>query len=183
MGNRVAVFIDHSNVHHLLNNMRKADPLWARWYNPLSLAEKLAGNRFIVCVYFYCAPPPSHLLNEGVKEKRQYWMQMGYYQEIDKHDKVTVKYARLEGKKGNLREKNLDTQLTADIIILAAQNHFDTAILVANDQDYVAAVKGVNQLGKRIELAYFEKSLSMHLKSVCNVSRKLRRSYFIDLSF
>lgn len=103
---------------------------------------------------------------------------MGYYQEIDKHDKVTVKYARLEGKKGNLREKNLDTQLTADIIILAAQNHFDTAILVANDQDYVAAVKGVNQLGKRIELAYFDKSIDAPKKRLQRIKKITKKLFY-----
>lgn len=176
MGNRVSVFIDHSNA-------RKIDPLWALWYDPLSLAKKLVGNRHLVSVYFYCAPPPSYLLKEGLREKRQYWIQMRYYQEIAKQEKVTLKYARLEGGKGNLREKNLDTQLTVDLIILAAHNLYDTAILVANDQDYVSAAKGANQLERRIELAYFDKRISMHLKSVCNVSRRLRRSYFIDLSF
>ena len=42
---RVAVFIDISNVLHNILRIRQMDPKWACLYNPLKLAEKLAGQR------------------------------------------------------------------------------------------------------------------------------------------
>lgn len=48
------------------------------------------------------------------------------------------------------KEKNLDTQLTANMISFAAQNMFDTAILVSNDRDYVSALEPTkNIFGKK----------------------------------
>ena len=107
---RVAVFIDHSNVYHLLCDMRKIDRLWVKWYNPRSLADKLVGNRSLAGVYFYCAPPPPYLLQEGKKREKQYWKQISYYEEIKKLPDTELKYGRLTGVKGDMHEKNLDTQ-------------------------------------------------------------------------
>jgi uncharacterized LabA/DUF88 family protein len=180
---RVAIYIDHSNVHHLLCDMRKIDSLWVKWYNPLTLAMKLVGNRELVEVNFYCAPPPPYLLQEGKRSQKQYWKQMSYYGEVEKLPKVNLKYARLSGVKGDLHEKNLDTQLSTDLILSAAANNYDTAIIISNDGDFVSAVAGVMQLGRKIELAYFKGSVSWELKKACNITRRLRRGFFEELSF
>ena len=180
---RVAVFIDHSNVTHLLSDMRKIDPLWVKWYDPRKLAVKLVGNRVLMGIYFYCSPAPSYLLQEGEKGERQYWKQMSYYEKVKKLPDLELKYARLSGAKGDLHEKNLDTQLNTDLLLLATANKYDTAILVANDGDYVSAVEGAKQLGRKVELVYFKHSISWHLKRICDVARRVRRAYFEELKF
>src|SRR3989344_6429669 len=179
---RVAVFIDNSNVYHSLSRIRKTDPTWTITYNPIFLAEKLAGNRRLIGVFFYCVPPPVYLLSEGISGRGKYWKQMGYFDNIRKLNRVSLKYARLEGTRDNLREKNLDTQLVTDMLVLAAQNAYDTAILVANDGDYASAVAGVEKLGRHIELGHFRKGLSHELKAVCKIAHPLRKSFFIDLT-
>ena len=65
--NKVAVFIDNSNVFRNLYDLKTIDPSWVCFYNPLKLAEKLAGNRELVHVGFYCVRPPAYLLEEGEK--------------------------------------------------------------------------------------------------------------------
>ena len=180
---RVAIFIDHSNVTHLLSDIRKIDPLWIKWYNPRKLAEKLKGNRTLIGVYFYCSPPPGYLLQEGEKGEKQYWKQMSYYEAISRLPNTELKYAHLSGVKGDLREKNLDTQLSTDLIMLAMANKYDVAILVTNDGDYASAVEAVKQLGRKIELVYFKHAVSWHLKRICDVARKARRDFFEELKF
>lgn len=106
-GKRVIVFIDHSNVIHLLSDMRKIDPLWVKWYNPRELALKLIGKRELTGIYFYCAPPPPYLLQEGNKGETQYWKQISYYEAIKKLPNLILKYGRLTGSKGDMHEKNL----------------------------------------------------------------------------
>jgi uncharacterized LabA/DUF88 family protein len=179
---RVAVFIDHSNVCHRLAEMKKVDPLWQRWYDPLKLARRLVGKRELVGVHFYCAPPPPYLLQEPGKEKI-YWKQMSYYEEIKKLDKVVLKYSRLSGVKGDLHEKNLDTQLNTDLLVMATQNTYDTAIVISNDGDYESAFQGVKDLGRKVELVYFRYKVSWNLKRIADISRKARRSFFEKLNF
>jgi len=180
---RVAIFIDHSNVLHHLINLRKNDLNWPRWYNPLLLAIKLSGNRNLVGVFFYCAPPPSYLLNGTELDKKKYWKQLSYYESIKKLSLVNLKLARTVGIKAKVHEKNLDTQLSVDMPSLAVKNVYDVAILIANDGDYADAVTEVKNLGKKVELACFRKECSMNLRKACDISRRLRISYFETLNF
>jgi uncharacterized LabA/DUF88 family protein len=180
---RVAVFIDNSNVYKYLSGLRKIDKKWICLYDPLKLAKKLVGERTLVAVYFCCTPPPSQML-KTVDGKEKYSIQSKYYAEIQKLSGVEVKFGNLQGAGGELKEKNLDTQLTANMISLAAQNVFDTAILVSNDRDYVSAIEPTkNIFGKKIELVYFKGFISNSLLRLADVPRKARPSFFERLDF
>lgn len=180
---RVSVFIDHSNVIHSIIKLRKSNPIWARWYDPLKLAQHLAGKRKISQVYFYCAPPPSYLLTLTEIDKQKHHKQTAYYQAIEKLSNVTVMYARTVGKKDEVHEKNLDTQLTSGLQKYAYENSYDRAIVIANDGDYESPIKNVKSLGKKIELAYFRNECSMNTRMLCDVPRRLRPSFFERLEF
>ena len=180
---RIAIFIDNSNVYKYLNKLRETDNKWICLYNPLKLAEKLAGNRTLVSTHFYCTPPPSQMLNSD-EGKRKYSNQTKYYTAIQKLPGVEVKFGNLQGSGRDLKEKNLDTQLTANMISLAAQNMFDTAILVSNDRDFVSALDPTkNIFGKKIELVYFKGYISNSLLRLADVPRKARQSFFEKLIF
>ena len=178
---RIAVFIDNSNVYKYLNELRKADKEWICLYDPSKLAKKLAGDRTLVAIYFYCTPPPSQMLKtQNGKEK--YSIQTKYYTEIQKLAGVEVRFGSLQGSGGALKEKNLDTRLTADMISMAAQNMFDTAILVSNDGDYISALEPTkNTFGKKIEILYFKGSISNSLLRLADVPRRARQSFFEKL--
>lgn len=180
---RVSVFIDHSNVVHRLSEVRKIDPQWVRWYDPEKLANKLKGNRQLVGIYFYCAPPPPYLLQGNRADQKKYWKQMSYYEAIKKIRSVELKFATLKGTRGDLREKNLDTQLNSDLILKSVRNEFDTAILVSNDGDNVSGVEGAKELGRKVELVFFRQRLSMDVKRACDVTRRARRIFFGPLEF
>ena len=182
---KVAVFIDNSNVFRNLHDLRTSDPLWVCFYNPLKLAEKLAGNRELVQVNFYCVRPPAYLLEEGEKGIKKHATTLQYYAAIEKLSPLLqVKYGDLRGSKGNLQEKNVDTQLATDMVTMAALGKFDTAILISNDGDYVSAVENAkNSFGKKVEVLFLMGRLSMALRHVCDVTRRARRSHFEKLSF
>lgn len=97
-------------------------------------------------------------------------------------DDVTVHYATVNGTRGSLQEKNLDTKLTADMVGMAAQNKFDTAILVSNDADYVSGTEMAKGLGKKVEVAYFKGMGSMELRQKCDVPRKTKPSFFTKIN-
>lgn len=102
---------------------------------------------------------------------------------IEKLSLVEVKYGDLRGTKGSTKEKNLDTQLSIDLVTGAAFNKFDTAILVSSDGDYLSAVENVKKFNKKVELLFFRDSISMNLKKSCDITRRARRSYFQPLEF
>jgi len=180
MLNRVAVFIDNSNIFKALQKFRKNNPnIWnVCLYNPLTLAQKLVGSRELVFVGFYCAPPPSSLSQGNNDDKYRYSTAMKYYGLVSNLNLVEIKYATVNGTQGSLKEKNLDTQLVADMTLMAALNKYDTAILVSNDGDYVSGVKPVKQLGKKVEVLYFKGECSFNLRKECDIPRVARPSFF-----
>lgn len=163
---RISVYIDNSNVFKNIRAIRRVvgDKSWVQLYDPLKLAEKLAGKNELISVYFYCVPPPAWLLTEGEESKKKHATASRYYTAIGKLPKVEVKYGYLQGDKEDPHEKNVDTQLATDMVAHAALGQYDTAILVSNDGDYTSAIENIKKLGKRIELLFFRGYLAGSLK-------------------
>ena len=67
----------------------------------------------------------------------------------------------MKGTRGQLQEKNLDTQLATDMVTMAALDKYDVAILVSNDGDYKSAIENTKLFNKKIENLFFKGSLSM----------------------
>lgn len=178
---RVAVFIDNSNVFHRIFDIKKIDKNWVCKYNPLILAEKLVGNRSLVYVGFYCVHPPSYLLDGSLEEKRKYNITKKYYSEIEKLPNVNVKYGDLKGTKGQLQEKNIDTQISTDMVAMAALDKYDVAIIVSNDGDYKSAIENTRLFNKKVENLFFKGSLSYTINGVCDIKRRARRAFFVKL--
>lgn len=181
--NRVAVFIDNSNLLLTIKNLQKTGEYW--WcskYCPKFLAEKLKGNRDIVYIGFYCAPPPAFLITGDDADKNRYKLAMKYYGLVEKTEGVTIHYATVNGARGSLQEKNLDTKLTADMVGMAAQNKYDVAVLISNDADFVSAADIAKSLGKKVELVYFKGNCSFALRKKCDVPRKAKPSFFKEIN-
>ena len=179
---RVAVYIDNSNVFKNIKSIRlNGNKDWTQLYDPLKLAEKLAGNRELVAVYFYCVPPPAWLLSEGEESKQRHATASRYYSAVEKLPKVELKYGYLQGDKSNPHEKNVDTQISSDMVANAALGQYDTAILVSNDGDYLSAITNTKKLGKRVELLFFRGYLSGALRKSCDLTRRARNTHFEPL--
>jgi len=176
---RVSVYIDNSNVFKLIQSIRQGgDRSWVQLYDPLKLANILAGNRELGAVYFYCVPPPPWLLTEGEAGKERHATAQRYYDAIGKLPHVEVKYGYLQGDKNDPREKNVDTQIATDMVAHAALSKYDIAILVTNDGDYMSALQNVKLLGKKVELLFFKGHLAGSLRPHADLLRRARRSYF-----
>jgi uncharacterized LabA/DUF88 family protein len=65
-------------------------------------------------------------------------------------------------------EKRVDTQLVAEMVQMAALDHFDKAILFSGDEDIVPAVEAVSSFGKQVYVATWGgRSLSSELRTRC----------------
>ncbi len=130
---------------------------------------------------FYCVRPPSYLLTGSVLEQKRYNLTQKYYSEIEKLSNVSIKFGDLKGTRNALQEKNLDTQLSTDMVTMAALDKYDIAILVSNDGDYKSAIENTKLFNKKIENLFFKGSLSMAIDGKCDIKRRARRSFFVKM--
>jgi len=143
---QIVIFIDNSNI---FQGFRK--------YNIKADYEKLkkiiTKGRTLQNIYLY----------EGVVypmslEKNK------WYKELSKRSGYVIK-ASFDKITSNVAiEKKVDINIAIDIISLAYENAYDTAVLVSGDGDFVPVVRKVKELGKNVELWAFRYSLAKSLK-------------------
>ncbi len=75
-----------------------------------------------------------------------------------------VKLANLVKLENGYRQKGVDVLLSIDLITKAYENHFDIAIMLVGDRDFLPLVKAVKNLtGKRVFGVVFDKRYSEEL--------------------
>ncbi len=167
---RVAIFIDGSNFYHSV----KAGSIRDTQIDFRKLTEILRSGRLLTGVYYYNAP-----LDRGFNEEK-YWKQQSFLAELRAIPGFHVIMCRMKKIKNpdgtfNFYVKGDDIHLATDMISLAYENVYDTAVLVSGDGDFEPAIKQAQKLGKKVENAYFEVSRSDFLRVICNSSTNLSR--------
>ena len=66
-------------------------------------------------------------------------------------------------------EKGVDVAVAMKMLTHATNKAFDTAILVSGDKDYLDTVKTVKNLGLRVEIVSFRRSLAPDLAAESSV--------------
>jgi uncharacterized LabA/DUF88 family protein len=97
---------------------------------------------------------------------------------------IELKFGRLiKGENGKYRQKGVDVLLSIDLVVKAFQDHYDLALLIAGDDDFVDAVKVVKDLtGKRIIGLYKPEETSPRLIDCLDYALpKLPDPFFKDL--
>lgn len=148
---RVMVFVDGNNLYHCLKKKG-----WRIRTDIGLLAKRLAGQRMLVHIYYYNAPPPG---DKPHTEKSN-----AYFSRVKKTPNLTFRYSWLQptkradeyGSYDSYREKGGDTAMTTDMVSLASQDEYDTAIIVASDGDYAPAARTLVDFGKSVEVVYFQ---------------------------
>ena len=143
---RITIFIDNSNI---FKGFQK--------YNIQVDYEKLktiiTRGRKLDAIYLY----------EGVvypmsPEKKRWYEQLsarsGYIIEAS-FDKIV---------RSGAIEKKVDIKIAIDIVSLAFEDAYDTAVLVTGDGDFLPVVKRVKELDKNVEIWAFKYSLANALK-------------------
>ena len=95
----------------------------------------------------------------------KYDEQNRYFERIQENNDYDVKLGRLiKTKDGRYRQKGVDVLLAVDMITKAFLNHYEIAVLLGGDDDYVDLVKSIKDFtGKRIVGAYFQENVSKRL--------------------
>jgi len=170
MENRVAIFIDGSNLYHALkSNFRRYDLNFAEF------TGKLCGSRRLLRTYYYNVLQDPTQRPEGYREQQEFLdiLRMTPYLEV-----------RLGGTKmaqGIPVEKGIDIMLSTDLLYFAWNDFYDVAVLVSGDADFAYALQAVKNMGKHVEVAYFEGGVSKDLLNVADNRHLLDRRFFHGL--
>ena len=165
------IFIDGSNFYHGLLSLDHKK-FKVSEFNFYKLGKILCGEkRELIRIYYYNAP----LNQEDNKEK--YKAQQRFFERLKKQPEISLILCKLQKRWIDKKRdkyyyvvKGDDIHIAVDMVKLAYNDAYDTAILVSGDGDFVPAVRAVQEKGKRIEHAYFKIGHSWFLKQNCNKS-------------
>jgi len=73
------------------------------------------------------------------------------------------------------KEKGVDVKLAVDILDMAYQDKYDTAIMVSSDTDLIPGIIRAKELGKKIEYIGFSHRPSFAMQRYANLSRLLSK--------
>jgi len=187
---KVIIFIDGSNHYHIVRDIVGDDEDLSK-FDFSKFIKYLVGDRDLIRVYYYTAPlDKNYIAPKGAKETGQetYAKQQQFFEKLKKISYFNLVLCRMQkdsverwkckkcGGKDNKRKysvKEDDIHLAVDMVKLAYNNAYDTAILISSDGDFVPAINAVKEVGKRVENIGFESKFSWHLKNKSDKYRQL----------
>jgi uncharacterized LabA/DUF88 family protein len=162
---RVAIFIDGSNLYHSVkNNFGRHD------MNFTEFANKLSAGRRLFRIYYY------NILQDPSQYPDSYRDQQDFLDALRKTPYLEVRLGTT--KKALGVEKGIDVMIATDLLYFAWRGFYDVAILVSGDADFAYAAQAVKNMGKHVEVAYFETGTSKDLLDVADNRYLLDRNFF-----
>ncbi len=167
---RVAIFIDGSNLYHSLEeNCKRFDLDFA------AFSKKLSKGRKIYRTYYY------NVLRDAERNAQAYLDQQKFLSALYSTPYLEVRLGQSKIRGDTAVEKGIDIMLATDLLKLAWSDLYDVAILVSGDGDFAYAVKAVKDTGKHVELAAFPSNLSTDLANIADDREYFSPTYFKGL--
>ncbi len=76
------------------------------------------------------------------------------------------------------KSKGVDITLTKDLLLHAFHNHYDIAVLVAGDADYIPLINEVKRFGKIVCVAFFGEATPTHLRLCADFFTDIGKSFW-----
>ena len=166
----VAIFIDGSNLYHSLEeNCRRFDLDFD------AFSKKLCKGRRLFRTYYY------NVLRDPERNPQAYQDQQKFLSALYNHPYLEVRLGTSKVRGETAVEKGVDIMVATDLLKLAWDNLYDTAILVSGDGDFAYAVQAVKDIGKHVEVAAFPSNLSWELANVADNREFFTPKYFSDI--
>ncbi len=87
-----------------------------------------------------------------------------WYKDLNNNSGYKIKTSFDKIARGARIEKKVDIKIAIDIISLAYENAYDTAVLVSGDGDFIPVVKKLKEMNKNVEIWGFRYSTANALK-------------------
>ena len=165
---RVMVFIDGSNLYHVLNqHFSRNDIKFGKF------AEKLAGDRNLVRTYYYNIKQDQKGRGSEDQEK--------FLSALYDIPYLEVKLGIVKQRGDAMVEKGVDMMIGVDILKNAYEDLCDTAILVSGDGDFYPALQAAKDQGKHVEIAAFDTNISPETARIADLHIKLNKLSLIHI--
>ncbi|MBA7650942.1 hypothetical protein ES703_58757 [subsurface metagenome] len=179
---RVCIFIDGSNLEISIKNS------FNKRVAPEKLSNKLAAGRRLIRVLYYEAPLIQNVNPTSFNGQQQ------FFQRLRMHPLFEIRLGRRVQRNKQTKcpkcgeahdnptwvQKGVDSLLTFDLVSLAFRNAYDTAIVIAGDEDFVTPCIEVRCLGKMVENAFTKYGWAPRLKLVADNTLELTEDYLSD---
>jgi uncharacterized LabA/DUF88 family protein len=167
---RVAIFIDGSNLYHALrSNFGRYNLNYAKF------TSKLCGERRLLRIYYY------NVLQDPSQRPDVYREQQEFLDILRQTPYLEIRLGSTKMAQGIPVEKGIDVMLATDLLYFAWHDFYDVAILVSGDADFAYALQAVKNVGKHVEVAYFESGVSKDLLDIADKRYLLDRDFFRGL--
>ncbi|NLL95139.1 MAG: NYN domain-containing protein [Thermoplasmatales archaeon] len=141
--NRVMVFIDLRNVLRSVELQAVETRL-----DLYAMTKQLVGPRDLVAAYVFDTRMPLDVQDSS----RRF------------HDKLRYDGFRVVAREAydpqRNEQKEVDVAMACEMVVHALRGHYDVAIVVSGDRDFIPAIQHVQAAGKMVEVAAFAKSVS-----------------------
>lgn len=168
---RVAVFIDGSNLHYKLKDLGIHNLPYFQYGNFsfwLSKARDLVSKKYYIGVV--------RANNDDVKGQKLRKNQIRLFNHLaSKQCGFFVERGYIMKNDGVYHEKGVDVKMAVDLVVGAYEDLYDTAILISSDTDLIPAIEKVKALGKSVEYVGFSHKPSLGLISRSTESRLLSK--------
>ena len=112
----------------------------------------------LIRAYYYDAVPDRNEIEKWEKQE-------AYLQRIRSLDCFELRLGRAKrSSREPLKQKGVDTLIAIDMLSKAYENHYDVAVLISGDDDFLDLVKAVKNTGKQVFGVFSEKKTSSDLK-------------------
>lgn len=133
------------------------------------------GQRSLARIYYYNILQEPSLRPEGARDQQE------FLETLRRTPYMEIRLGKTKLLQGVPVEKGIDIMLATDLLHFAANGLYDTAILVSGDGDFAYAVQAVKNLGRHLEVAYFENHTSRDLLEAADFSHLLDRAFLSSL--
>lgn len=167
---RVMVFIDGSNLYHVLGQVCGRHDLQFDKF-----AQKLANGRDMRRVYYY------NIRQEAFEDRSNASDQDKFLSSLYDTPHLEVKLGIWKQRGATMVEKGVDVMLAVDLVTRAYRDDYDTAIIVSGDADFYPALQAAKDVGKQVEVAAFDTNISAEAARVADLHIRLTKTFFTGL--
>ena len=166
--NRVMVFIDYRNIYEGCRFFEEYLGMYL-----FRLTQILVGTRDLIGAYIFDGKLPSSGGGDATVRMHNKFREQGFR---------VIARESLAIRDGKVVQKEVDVSLACEMLEHALLNHFDVAIVISGDRDFVPAMQKVQAAGKRVEVAAFEDVYNEECKRVADIYYLLDDIPFLILS-
>jgi len=156
---RVAVYIDANNFFKYLKDNEVAFPKGIK-FDYIKFLKNLVKDRKLVSKRYYVGIARDV---DGTEKSKAIVKGQQKFLSVMEKEGFIIKRGRIMYD-GKIREKGTDVKIAVDLVIGAADDIYDTAILVSSDTDLIPAIKYLKYKGKKFEYIGFHHLPSLSIQ-------------------